>query len=219
MTDEQADDEITKEDEEKFSLNLPSDFVLKIETAILKNATPSFRKVALIVAKVIDEFSEVSDIYVALRIEKLVKEGALESQGNLRRMRFSEVRLPSLPLSAKEIETLITEQKYAYLGNIFESGQGVTKDLAQALIWHNKAAELGQVWSQLAVGRFYESGYSVTQCNQTAYFWYAIAAENSQEKLPFVLLRDEIAAKLSSDQKTAADMRVEAWLSARQNNK
>ena len=34
------------------------------------------------------------DVFYGMRVRKLVEDGLLESQGNLARMRFSEVRLP-----------------------------------------------------------------------------------------------------------------------------
>jgi hypothetical protein len=36
----------------------------------------------------------IPDIYYSQRVQKFVKDGLLESQGNLSRMRYSEVRRP-----------------------------------------------------------------------------------------------------------------------------
>jgi hypothetical protein len=42
-------------------------------------------------------YGGIPDVYYGRRIGELVAAGALESQGNLRRMRFSEVRLRAQP--------------------------------------------------------------------------------------------------------------------------
>jgi len=72
----------------------------RIDEAILSVAQPHWRKVAMIIAKT----AEVEGIGVAddenghevisSRIEALVGEGRLVAQGNLKRWRYSEVRLP-----------------------------------------------------------------------------------------------------------------------------
>ena len=77
---------------------LPATIVAKIDAALLAKAEPRYRKVAFIVASVmgsIPEAPELPDIYYAQRIAHLVESGLLEARGNLRRMRFSEVRLKS----------------------------------------------------------------------------------------------------------------------------
>lgn len=40
------------------------------------------------------EFPEVPDIFYSERVEFLVKSGALQSQGNLKKMRYSEIKFP-----------------------------------------------------------------------------------------------------------------------------
>ena len=76
----------------------------EMDRVLLAQASHSFRKVARIVGTAIGELQgkipDVPDIYYAQRVRHLVELGKLESQGNLRYMRFSEVRLPQAsPLS------------------------------------------------------------------------------------------------------------------------
>jgi len=50
--------------------------------------------VSLAIDKLQNRYPEFSELFFAERIRLLAKQGRLESQGNLRYMRFSEVRLP-----------------------------------------------------------------------------------------------------------------------------
>jgi hypothetical protein len=65
-------------------------------------AGADWRKVALVVAVAMDAYSDqyhdIPDVFYGQRVRDLVSSGHLAAQGNLRRMRFSEVRLTSLGL-------------------------------------------------------------------------------------------------------------------------
>jgi len=69
-----------------------------IDREILARSARSWRKVARVVGEAIGELSmripDVPDIYYAQRVRHLVEVGKLESQGNLKFMRYGEVRLP-----------------------------------------------------------------------------------------------------------------------------
>lgn len=71
-----------------------------VDDAVLAMVEPSWRKVAFIVGRAAqhlgEEFAARTDAYqfVARRIETLVADGRLVSQGNLAKWRFSEIRLP-----------------------------------------------------------------------------------------------------------------------------
>lgn len=71
--------------------------VQTIDEALLGNADVHWWKVAFVVAKTMLQLRPlpegVPDIYYAQRVAAMVTQGKLESQGNLRRMRFSEIRL------------------------------------------------------------------------------------------------------------------------------
>jgi hypothetical protein len=68
-----------------------------VDQAILTCCKPRFLKVARIltdVAKALKEPPDVDFHFIARRIKALVKAEKLESQGNLDRWGFSEIRLP-----------------------------------------------------------------------------------------------------------------------------
>jgi hypothetical protein len=69
----------------------------EMDHVLLAHAAPNFRKVARIVGMAISDLSpripDVPDVYYAMRVRHLVEVGKLESQGNLRVMHVSEVRL------------------------------------------------------------------------------------------------------------------------------
>ena len=86
-------------DEQTKSVSMLSEEKLKnIDNALLLYANNRFQKVAKIVATFITESdlhtSGIPDIFYAERIERLSSKGLLESQGNLKFMRYSEVRVP-----------------------------------------------------------------------------------------------------------------------------
>ena len=73
------------------------------------------------------------------------------------------------------------------LGNCYDFGQGVTKDLNEAAKWYRKAAEQGLARAQFCIGLSYKNGEGVTKDLNEAIKWFRKAAEqgheNSQEKL------------------------------------
>jgi hypothetical protein len=73
--------------------------VKAIDEALLSNASHNWRKVARVAGTTMMELPSrvqgIPDVFYSQRVEKLVKDGLLESQGNLSYMRYSEVRLPS----------------------------------------------------------------------------------------------------------------------------
>jgi len=69
-----------------------------IDQALLSNICHNWRKVARVVGTTMSDLEErvfgIPDIFYANRIIQLAGKGLIESQGNLRRMRYSEIRLP-----------------------------------------------------------------------------------------------------------------------------
>ena len=63
------------------------------------------------------------------------------------------------------------------LAALYATGDGVTKDLAQAKKWYEKAAEQGYAIAQHNLGGLYETGQGVDKDPATAAVWYALAAE------------------------------------------
>ena len=78
------------------------------------------------------------------------------------------------------------------LGYMYEKGEGVTKDYAEALKWFRKAAEQGNAKAQYNLGVMYINGEGVTQDYAEALKWFRKAAEQgdagAQYNLGFMYL-------------------------------
>jgi len=85
-------------DQMKLIGQLTDDEIKTIDNALLANTCDKWRKVARVVGTTMMELpcrvEGVPDVYYSQRVQKLVKDGLLESQGNLSYMRYSEVRRP-----------------------------------------------------------------------------------------------------------------------------
>lgn len=90
------DPPLTPEEEARIA-RLSDSELIEIAEALLSNAKSQRRKVAIVVALSMSSLSHrlpgIPDVFYGMRIQKLVQDGVLESQGSLGRMRFSEVRL------------------------------------------------------------------------------------------------------------------------------
>ena len=79
---------------------LTPDQVKRIDEVLLSNTATQWRKVARVVGSAMmqlkGEYPGLPDVYYSGRIAELVTAGKLQSQGNLRRMRFSEIRTSGL---------------------------------------------------------------------------------------------------------------------------
>ena len=71
--------------------------VKAIDDALLANCTTKWQKAARVIADamIATDFEGVPDFFYFERLRKLIDDGSLEYQGDLNRMRFSEVRLRS----------------------------------------------------------------------------------------------------------------------------
>ena len=97
MTGEDEVDTVPTASEIKIIKKLTPDQVARIDEVLLANVAPQWRKVARVVGfammQLKGEHPGLPDVYYSGRIAELVNAGKLQSQGNLRRMRFSEVRV------------------------------------------------------------------------------------------------------------------------------
>jgi len=60
---------------------------------------------------------------------------------------------------------------------LYETGQGVPQNYAEAVKWYHAAAERGEPQAQFNLGVFYEHGQVVPQDFAEAAKWYRLAAE------------------------------------------
>lgn len=93
---DQNDPPLTSEQEELVNKLMASE-VENIDEALLSNISSYWKKVASVVGATMMDLENrvegIPDVYYANRIIYLAEKGLIESQGNLRRMRFSEIRL------------------------------------------------------------------------------------------------------------------------------
>jgi TPR repeat protein len=69
-----------------------------------------------------------------------------------------------------------------YLGVMYDKGQGVPQDHAEAVKWYRKAAEQGLGGAQTNLGLMYDRGKGVAQNYAEAVKWYRKAAEQGNAK-------------------------------------
>jgi TPR repeat protein len=95
-----------------------------------------------------------------------------------------------------------------FLGLLYLSGQGVTKDKAHAARLCRKAAEQGHGYAQYALGTMYADGIGVTKDYAEAARWLMKAARHGEtaarEKL--VTLREQLAAESRRSSSQASGM-------------
>ena len=85
-------------DQMKLVEQLTDDEIKTIDKALFSNTSDKWRKVARVVGTTMLDLpcrvEGLPDIYYSQRVQKLVEDGLLESQGDLSCMRFSEIRRP-----------------------------------------------------------------------------------------------------------------------------
>jgi TPR repeat protein len=63
------------------------------------------------------------------------------------------------------------------LGFLYHSGQGVSRDIVEAIDWYEKSAEQGFLEAQLRLGSLYDFGKEISEDNTEALKWYVEAAK------------------------------------------
>ncbi len=75
---------------------------------------------------------------------------------------------------------------------MYNNGEGVPQDYAQAVYWYRKAADQGNADAQLNLGRMYDNGRGVPQDAVIAYALYNISATT--------IPSDKLAAEIRENQ-------------------
>lgn len=77
----------------------------------------------------------------------------------------------------REFKAMEDDVKALYMiGVIYEKGQGVAIDFAEAGQWYRKAADKGNSAAQYRLGRLYERGLGMEQSWEEAIKWYKKSA-------------------------------------------
>ncbi len=95
------------------------------------------------------------------------------------------------------------------LGLLYEQGQGVPQDYAQAIKWYRKAAKQGETSAQVRLGVLHEEGLGVPQDYAQAHMWFNLAAAQGDKKA--ASQRDQIAEKMSPFQIADAQQLAREW--------
>jgi TPR repeat protein len=68
------------------------------------------------------------------------------------------------------------------LGFMYNNGEGVLQDYAEAVKWYRLAAEQGNADAQYKLGVMYTNSRGVLQSNAMAHMWFNIASANGHDK-------------------------------------
>ena len=95
---EEEDDPALTSEQQVLAQKVLESELARIDEALLFNVSNQWRKLARVVGTTMMELENrtlgLPDVFYSNRLRILVENGVLESQGNLKRMRFSEVRRP-----------------------------------------------------------------------------------------------------------------------------
>ncbi|WP_298692958.1 Sel1-like repeat-containing protein kinase family protein [uncultured Sulfuricurvum sp.] len=85
------------------------------------------------------------------------------------------------------------------LGELYEKGYGVERDMIRSIEWYRKAAQSGNVYAQMSLGHFYDKGIGVPLDRKQALYWFTLAATNGDK------IAKEYVALLSGPSKEEVD--------------
>jgi hypothetical protein len=93
----EPEDQLSSEEEAR-AARLTAQELARIDASLMSHARPQWRKLAMIVALAMGDcggqIKNVPDAFYSRRAAQLVSEGKLLASGDLRRMRYCEVKLP-----------------------------------------------------------------------------------------------------------------------------
>jgi hypothetical protein len=107
----------------------------------------------------------------------------------------------------------IVEAQYN-LGLLYNNGQGVPQNFAEAVRWWQLAADQGAEIAQLNLGIMYAKGLGVPQNVILAHQWFNLAAArsiDSEIRDTATKFRDLVASNMSSTQIAEAQRRAAEW--------
>jgi hypothetical protein len=101
MTSDDDDLNVVLDDEAtKAIAALTAEDIAAIDEAILSKLGSHWRKTAFVIAVAMyaypERFEDIPDVFYGRRVLALAQQGLLEASGDLRKWRFSEVRVPSI---------------------------------------------------------------------------------------------------------------------------
>ena len=100
------------------------------------------------------------------------------------------------------------------LGIMYNEGQGVPQDYAEAVGWYRKAAEKGYATAQHKLGVMYGKGLGVPQDEAQAYMWFKLASSTfppGERRDQAVKDRDTVAKRMTPAQISEAQKLAREW--------
>jgi len=96
---------------------------------------------------------------------------------------------------------------------MYNNGEGVTQDYAEAVRWYRLAADRGDAVAQHNLGLMYKLGQGVTQDYVVAHMWLnlATAQQAGEDRKQSAGARDRVAEEMTSDQIAEAQRRAREW--------
>ena len=102
------------------------------------------------------------------------------------------------------------------LGLMFDKGQGVPQNYAEAVKWYRKAAEQGSAEAQYNLGKMYYTGQGVPKDYVMAHMWFNLTTSrypaSEKEKREWAeIFRDMAASKMTHAQIAEAQKLAREW--------
>ena len=105
-------------------------------------------------------------------------------------------------------------QAQLFVGYLYETGQGVRQDYAEAVRWYRKAAEQGNTIAQAQLGNMYRLGKGVSQSYVMAYMWFDISASSGNanaKDLRRAVASNMSPAEIAEAKRLSAEWRPGKW--------
>ena len=93
-------------------------------------------------------------------------------------------------------------------------GEGVNKDIKEAIRWYRLAAEQGNATAQNNLGECYRDGEGVLQSYVEAYKWFNLSASTGDEDA--LKSRNDLIQKMTKEQIAEGQKQSELWRASRQ---
>jgi uncharacterized protein len=103
-----------------------------------------------------------------------------------------------------------------YVGLMYDRGEGVPQNQAEAFRWYRKAADQGFALGQFSLGAMYGNGEGVQKDYVQAYKWFDLAAAHfwaseSEPRNEAISYRDALAKKMTPAQIAEAQRLASEW--------
>ena len=92
---------------------------------------------------------------------------------------------------------------------MYDEGQGVSQNQAEALKWYRRAANQGDDMAQFNLGAMYANGQGVSQDLVRAYVWLSLSGAQGHQRA--IKAKDTIAQDMTSAQLAEAQRLARKW--------